>query len=135
MPQIKLENTYLFKVANFLRGVESMPAKQSRARTKLVKSLMEKGAEYIESQKQVVEELGGQVQDEDLKIVFTEDNVEAKHHVKEYLDELSKEVVVIDESFIGQFAVLKKFFSDWDGEVKSMDADGYDKLLDTLDEL
>ena len=135
MPQIKLENTYLFKVANFLRGVDSMPAKQSRARTKLVKSLMEVGEEYTESQKQIVEELGGQVQGEDLKIVFSEDNVEAKNHVKEYLDELSKEVVVIDESFVGQFAVLQEFFSNWDGEVSNVDADGYDKLMDVLDEL
>lgn len=135
MPTIKIDNSSLFKVANFLRTVDGMPAKQSRARTKLANSLMSKGDEYIESQKQLVEELGGQVQGDDLKIVFKADNNEAKLHVKEYLNELSQEIVIIDEEFMGQFAVLKKFFSDWDGEISSMDADGYDKLLDILDEL
>lgn len=135
MTQIKVDNGSLFKVANFLRGVDKMPAKQSRARTKLAKSLTLKGDEYIESQKQIVEELGGQVQDSDLKIVFASDNVEAQLHVKDYLNELSQEEVIIEESFIGQFAVLQQFFSKWDGEVPSMDADGYDKLLDVLDEL
>lgn len=135
MPTIKIDNSSLFKVANFLRTVDGMPAKQSRARTKLSNALMAKGDEYIESQKQIVEELGGQVQGDDLKIVFKSDNTEAQLHVKEYLNELSQEMVVINEDFMGQFAVLKKFFSDWDGEISSMDADGYDKLLDILDEL
>lgn len=135
MVTIKINNSSLFKVANFLRSVDGMSAKQSRARTKLANSLTSKGNEYIESQKQIVEELGGQVQGEDLKIVFKSDNTEAQLHVKEYLNELSQEIVIIDEEFVGQFAVLQKFFNEWDGEISSINADGYDKLLDVLDEL
>lgn len=134
MVQIKIENTYLLPVSGFLHNVQTMSAKQSRARTKLVNALSYAGGEYVDSQRAIIEDLGGVVED-DNSVKFPLEDHQAPKIAKAQLDELSHEVIIIDESFVGQFAVLQEFFSNWDGKVSNVDADGYDKLMDVLDEL
>lgn len=135
MTQIKIENTYLLPVAGFLHNVQTMSAKQSRARTKLVNALSDAGGEYVESQRVIVEDLGGVVDEKDNSVKFPVEDHQSLKVAKAQIEELSQEVIVIDESFVGQFAVLQEFFSNWDGKVSNVDADGYDKLMDVLDEL
>lgn len=130
---MKIRNIDIFPLENFLRTVEGMNAKASRARTKLVNSLSLLGKEYTESQKQLVTELGGQI-DNDLKIIFSKDNQKAKLEADTDLTELANEVVTIDEFFDGQFKVLKEFFAEWDGVVSAMHANAYDTFLELLEE-
>lgn len=130
---MKIRNIDIFPLENFFRTVEGMNAKASRARTKLVNSLSLLGKEYTESQKQLVTELGGQI-DNDLKIIFSKDNQKAKLEADTDLTELANEVVTIDEFFDGQFKVLKEFFAEWDGVISAMHANAYDTLLELLEE-
>lgn len=135
METIEIENKYLFKVALFLEGVEKMGAKQSRARTKLVNALREKGKSYIESQRAIVDNLGGSIGDDGISITFPKGDTLSLTLAQEQLGELDKEVTIIEEEFIGQFETLKQFFLIWDGEVTSVAATGYDKLMTIIEGL
>lgn len=135
MANIKIENGYLFKVALFLERVEKMGAKQSRARTKLVNSLKEKGKGYVASQKAIVENLGGSVGDDGISITFPKGDTTSLALAQEQLGELDREVTIIEEEFVGQFETLKQFFLPWDGEVTSAAAAGYDKFMTIIEEL
>lgn len=109
-----------------------MSAKASRARTKLVKRLRAWGDEYTESQKQIVLENGGVV-DEDGSVSFVghEENIPKTSAER---TELSLEIVNVSEDFDGQFKSLKTFFEDWDGVVSAVDSSAYDTLLDILED-
>lgn len=128
---MKIKNLELFPLINFLEKVD-MSAKASRARTKLVKRLRTWGDEYTESQKQIVLENGGVV-DENGSVSFVgkEENIPKTSAER---TELSLETVNISEDFDGQFKSLKEFFEDWDGVVSAMDAPAFDKLLDILED-
>lgn len=135
MATIEIENGYLFKVALFLESVEKMGAKQSRARTKLVNALKEKGKGYVESQKAIVDNLGGSVGSDGMSITFPKEDPLAPTLAQEQLGELNNEVTIIEEEFVGQFETLKQFFLLWDGEVTSAGAAGYDRLMTILEGL
>lgn len=135
MATIEIENGYLFKVALFLESVEKMGAKQSRARTKLVNALKEKGKGYVESQKAIVDNLGGSVGSDGMSITFPKEDPLAPTLAQEQLGELNNEVTIIEEEFVGQFETLKQFFLLWDGEVTSAAATGYDKFMTIIEGL
>ncbi len=128
---MKIKNLELFPLINFLEKVDTS-AKASRARTKLVKRLRNWGDEYTESQKQIVLENGGEV-DENGSVSFIghEENIPKTSAER---TELSLETVNISEDFDGQFKSLKTFFEDWDGVVSAVDASAYDTLLDILED-
>lgn len=129
---MKIKNLEIFPLINFLEKVDDMSAKASRARTKLVKRLRNWGDEYTESQKQIVVENGGVV-DENGSVSFVghEENIPK---VSTERTELSLETVTVNEDFDGQFKSLKTFFEDWNGVVSAMDAPAYDRLLDILED-
>lgn len=135
MATIKIENGYLFKVSLFLESVEKMGAKQSRARTKLVNALKEKGKGYVESQRAIIDNLGGSVGADGVSITFPKEDTLAPTLAQEQLGELDREVTIIEEEFVGQFETLKQFFLPWDGEVTSAAAAGYDKFMTIIEEL
>lgn len=128
---MKIKNLELFPLINFLEKVD-MSAKASRARTKLVKRLRSWGDEYTESQKQIVLENGGTV-DENGNILFTEhqENIPKTSAERK---ELSLETVNVSEDFDGQYNSLKMFFENWDGVVSAVDAQAFDNLLDILED-
>lgn len=128
---MKFKNSEIFATMNFLVKID-MNAKASRARTKLTKRLGTWGDEYIESQKQIVIENGGVV-DDDGNVDFMGDQLKTQSASIDRL-ELAQETVTIQEDFDGQFKALKSFFEEWNGEVSSIDAPAYDTLLDKLEQ-
>lgn len=133
MNTLKIKNIDTFKINAFLTSIDKMPAKQSRARTKLSNELTKISDEYVASQKQLVEEMGGAI-DENLKISFSADNLEAKKIVDKNLFELAFEETIVQEKFVGQYETLKLFFDEYDEEITASHAYAYDKLLDLLEE-
>lgn len=128
---MKFKNSEIFPTINFLSNID-MTAKASRARTKLIKRLVTWGDEYVESQKQIVEENGGVV-DSKGNVDFSGNEVNLDKATIDRI-ELSNETINVQEDFDGQFSYLRDFFDEWDGEVSKIDAPTYDLLLDKLEQ-
>lgn len=128
---MKFKNSEIFPTMNFLSNID-MTAKASRARTKLIKRLVTWGDEYVESQKQIVEENGGVV-DSKGNVDFSGNEVNLDKATIDRI-ELSNETINVQEDFDGQFSYLRDFFDEWDGEVSNIDALTYDLFLDKLEQ-
>lgn len=120
MATMKMQKVYLYKLSNFLNGID-MHARTARARNRLVEVLLENAKQYMDEQVEIVKNMGGTIK-QDGSIFYSDDKDKAKSMEMDVARELSilaNETVEIDSKYNEQFDSLKKFFSDWDGIVKS----------------
>ena len=129
MKTIKIDNIEVFQALAFLNGMVDLPAKVSRARTKLAKSLEVVANEYIDSQKEVILNRGGKF-DENGKVSGLDKENDIK--AAEELRELALETTSVSEVYENQFKNLLYGFEDYDGEIKTDDAEIFDALFDKL---
>lgn len=129
MKTIKIDNIEVFQALAFLNGMVDLPAKVSRARTKLAKSLEVVANEYVESQKEVILNRDGKI-DENGKVTGLDKDNNIK--VSEELRELAMETTSVSEVYENQFKNLLSGFEDYNGEVKAEDAEIFDALFDKL---
>lgn len=129
MKTIKINNIEVFKAIAFLNGMVNLPAKVSRARTKLAKSLESVANEYIASQKEIIVNRGGSFDDNgNVNGLDQENGLKAG----EELRELALETTTVSEVYDNQFDNLLKGFDDYNGEIKANDAPIFDVLFDKL---
>lgn len=129
MATIKIANIEVFQALAFLNGMVDLPAKVSRARTKLAKSLEVVANEYVDSQKEVILNRGGEF-DENGKVSGL--NQENDIKASEELRELAFETTSISEVYENQFKNLLYGFEDYNGEIRANDAEIFDALFDKL---
>ena len=129
MATIKIANIEVFQALSFLNGMVDLPAKVSRARTKLAKSLEDVANEYIDSQKEVILNRGGEF-DENGRVSGL--NQENDIKASEELRELALETTSISEVYENQFKNLLSGFEEYNGEIKANDAEIFDALFDKL---
>ncbi len=129
MKTIKINNIEVFQAIAFLNGMVDLPAKVSRARTKLAKSLENIANEYVASQKEIIVNRGGSFDD---KGKVTGLDAENDSKAGEELRELALETTTISEVYDNQFDNLLKGFDDYNGEIKANDALIFDALFDKL---
>ena len=129
MKTIKINNIEVFKAIAFLNGMVDLPAKVSRARTKLAKSLESVANEYVASQKEIIVNRGGSF-DDNGKVHGLDKENDLK--AGEELRELALETTTISEVYDNQFNNLLKGFDDYNGEIKANDAQIFDALFDKL---
>ena len=129
MKTIKINNVEVFQAIAFLNGMVDLPAKVSRARTKLAKSLENIAKEYVASQKEIIVNRGG-IFDDNGKVT----GLDAENDLKagEELRELALETTTVSEVYDNQFNNLLKGFDDYNGEIKANDAQIFDVLFDKL---
>ena len=126
---IKINNIEVFQAITFLNSMVDLPAKVSRARTKLAKSLENVAQEYVASQKEIILNRGGSF-DDNGKV----NGLDAENDLKagEELRELALETTTVSEVYDNQFDNLLKGFDDYNGEIKANDATIFDALFDKL---
>lgn len=129
MKTIKINNIEVFKAIAFLNGMVDLPAKVSRARTKLAKSLENVANEYVASQKEIIVNRGGSF-DENGKVngLNEENDLKAGGELRE----LALETTTVSEVYDNQFENLLHGFEEYDGEIKAEDAQIFDALFDKL---
>lgn len=126
---IKINNFEVFQAIAFLNSMVDLPAKVSRARTKLAKSLENVAQEYVDSQKEIIVNRGGSFDDNGkVNGLDTENDLKAG----EELRELALETTTVSEVYDNQFDNLLKGFDDYNGEIKANDAQIFDALFDKL---
>lgn len=126
---MKLTNEELMPMGAFLGKLE-LPAQVSRARTKLTTKIREIVQELSESERALVSDLGGVV-DEAGSITWPGNNVPVEYH-NEHM-KLMKEVVDIELGQPTLIDVMRDFFAKWDAPLKDGDAIMFDILYDSLD--
>lgn len=129
MKKIKINNIEVFKAIAFLNEMVDLPAKVSRARTKLAKSLEVVANEYVESQKEVIVNRGGSF-DDNGKVNGLDQENDLK--AGEELRELALETTTVPEVYDNQFENLLHGFEEYNGEIKAEDAQIFDVLFDKL---
>ena len=129
MKTIKINNIEVFKAIAFLNEMVDLPAKVSRARTKLAKSLEVVANEYVESQKEVIVNRGGSF-DDNGKVNGLDQENDLK--AGEELRELALETTTVPEVYDNQFENLLHGFEEYNGEIKAEDAQIFDVLFDKL---
>lgn len=127
---MQIKNSELVMVGNYLVGL-TLPAKVSRARTKLVKLLSEQVDEYNESHNDIIKEHNGVINDETGDVYFKDDK--DKVAALSEINELKNETALIQPTYKEQFNTLKAYFDEWDGDVSSDDAIAYDVFFDALE--
>ena len=129
MKTIKIDNIEVFQALAFLNGMVDLPAKVSRARTKLAKSLEGVAKEYVDSQKEVILNRGGKI-DENGKVtgLDKDNNIKAS----EELRELALETTLVSEVYENQFKNLLSGFEEYNGEINADYAEIFDSLFDKL---
>lgn len=129
MATIKIANIEAFKALSFLNGMVDLPAKVSRARTKLAKSLEGVANEYVESQKEIILNRGGEFGENGKVTGLDKENY---NKATEELRELALEATAISEVYESQFKNLLSGFEEYNGEIKADDAEIFDALFDKL---
>lgn len=129
MKTIKINNVEVFQAIAFLNGMVYLPAKVSRARTKLAKSLENIAKEYVASQKEIIVNRGGSF-DDNGKVHGLDKENDLK--AGEELRELALETTTVSEVYDNQFDNLLHGFEEYNGEIKAEDAQIFDALFDKL---
>ena len=126
---IKINNIEVFQAITFLNSMVDLPAKVSRARTKLAKSLENVAQEYVASQKEIIVNRGGSFY-ENGKVTGLDEENDLK--AGEELRELALEKTTVSEVYDNQFDNLLHGFEEYNGEIKAEDAQIFDALFDKL---
>lgn len=126
---IKINNIEVFQAIAFLNSMADLPAKVSRSRTKLAKSLENIANEYVASQKEIIVNRGGSF-DDNGKV----NGLDKENDLKagEELRELALETTTVSEVYDNQFENLLHGFEEYNGEIKAEDAQIFDALFDKL---
>lgn len=123
------KNEELIPVGNFLKNL-TLPAQVSRGRTKLLTAIQNSVTDLASSERELVSEFGGVVDDKGN--VIWENDIPVEYH-KEH-NVLLKEEVNIDINQPTLIKALKDFFINWNEEIKPEDADVFDVLYDALEQ-
>lgn len=126
---MEIKNIELALVGNFLNSL-TLPAKVSRARTKLVNNIQERLTDYNESRNDIFKAHEGVVDDKTGVVDFPEGE---KETAMSELTDLANETAIIKATYKEQFSTLKAYFEDWDGEVSAENANAYDVFFDALE--
>ncbi|MFL1695607.1 hypothetical protein ACJQWY_02160 [Weissella kandleri] len=126
---MQIKNNELVLVGNFLNSL-TLPAKVSRARTKLVKTLQERLTEYNDARQEIIKDHNGDINEKTGVVTFPDKEKDAAN--SEVYD-LDNETPIIQAAYNEQFSTLKAYFEDWDGEVSAENANAYDVLFDALE--
>lgn len=126
---IKINNIEVFQAITFLNSMVDLPAKVSRARTKLSKSLESVANEYVASQKEIIVNRGGSFDDNGNVNGLDKEN---DFKAGEELRELALETTTVSEVYDNQFENLLHGFEEYNVEIKAEDAQIFDALFDKL---
>ena len=137
--EIRLENCYLEPSIKFLNQLK-LKGKKSRARTQLVKLLVEQLRVLAEAQNALVEEYGKR--DEEGNFIHASEEKgggvlieprKAKEYLKEH-DLLMKEVAEIQgATYIDHEKDMQMILEQCELELSGIDADVYDRLLEAFE--
>lgn len=126
---MNLTNKELVPVGNFLQSL-TLPAQVSRARTKLVASLNNALQDLAESEKQLVADFNGKVNDQgqiDWSDGIVPDGYNVEHAV------LLNEEVIIEFNQPTLMKALKEYFAEWNEDVDPQYAEAFDAFFDALE--
>lgn len=127
---MQIKNSELVMVGNFLAGL-TLPAKVSRARTKLIPLIQARIEEYNESRQDIIKDHNG-ITDTKTNLVNFKDDKENAAAISE-INELENETALIQPTYKEQFNTLKAYFGEWNGEVSSENANAYNVFFDALE--
>lgn len=130
---MKIIKADLYRMANFLSSID-MNARTARARNRLTENIFNEAKMYLDEQKEIITNIGGTINSDGS--IFYSDDPEEEHaklvEADSELRVLANETVDIENNYEEQFDTLKKFFSEWDGLVKSEYNIAYESLMQYL---
>lgn len=128
--QLTIKNSDIFPAIDFLQRMQELPAQVSRARTKLIKQLTGAGDEYVDSQKQIVTDNGGSINEQGQIEGLTP---EADANASQDMMVLANETITIEPMYNQQFETLRGGFEEYNGVISPEHANIFDTLYDALD--
>ncbi|WPQ68438.1 hypothetical protein [Weissella paramesenteroides] len=131
---MNLQNKALVPVGNFLQSL-TLPAQVSRARTKLVASLNAELQNLAESEKQLVADFNGEVNDQG-QINWPKNKDGKSKAPVEYHTEhavLLNEEVTIELNQPTLMKALKDYFAEWNEDIDPQYAEAFDAFFDALE--
>lgn len=127
---MKLKNYQIYKIGNYLQSL-TLPAQVSRARTKLVASLNAELQNLAESEKQLVADFNGEVNDKG-QINWSDGVVPANYYTEHAV--LLDEEVIIELNQPTLMKVLKEYFAEWNEDIDPQYAEAFDAFYDALEQ-
>lgn len=135
--KLKLKNEMVVPSIEFLQGI-NLKGKASRARSKLVKLLMNSLKELQESEMELAKEYGQTDDDGELAKDDKGNPILKPESVGQYRTEhtnlISETAEIEGGTYTEHAADCKKFLESYDGEMSGKDAQAYDALLDALED-
>lgn len=134
---LEIENKYLVDASELLKGM-SLPAKDSRHRSKFVKLLEQAIFELNNSEMELAKEYGNLDENGELAITengsFTCKTPEARKQFEtERTDLLNEKVVIEGGMFARNIDEIPRILNEYDGELSGKTAEVYDRLLDEFE--
>lgn len=126
---MNLTNKELVPVGNFLQSL-TLPAQVSRARTKLVASLNAALQDLAESEKQLVADFNGEVNDQG-QINWSDGVAPIEYHTEHAV--LLDEEVTIELNQPTLMKALKEYFAEWNEDIDPQYAEAFDAFFDALE--
>lgn len=126
---MNLTNKALVPVGNFLQSL-TLPAQVSRARTKLVASLNAELQNLAESEKQLVTDFNGEVNDKG-QINWPDKKAPVEYHTEHAV--LLNEEVTIELNQPTLMKALKEYFAEWNEDIDPQYAEAFDAFFDALE--
>lgn len=126
---MNLKNNTLLPVGNFLQSL-TLPAQVSRARTKLVAVLNAALQDLAESEKQLVSDFNGEVDDQG-HIIWPDKKTPVEYHTEHAV--LLSEEVTIELNQPTLMKALKEYFAEWNEDIDPQYAEAFDAFFDALE--
>lgn len=126
---MNLQNKALVPVGNFLQSL-ILPAQVSRARTKLVASLNAALQDLAESEKQLVADFNGEVNEQG-QINWSDGVAPVEYHTEHAV--LLNEEVTIELNQPTLMKALKEYFAEWNEDIDPQYAEAFDAFFDALE--
>lgn len=126
---MNLTNKELVPVGNFLQSL-TLPAQVSRARTKLVASLNVALQDLAESEKQLVADFNGEVNDQG-QINWPDGIAPVEYHTEHAV--LLDEEITIELNQPTLMKALKEYFAEWNEDIDPQYAEAFDAFFDALE--
>lgn len=119
---MNLTNKALVSVGNFLQSL-TLPAQVSRARTKLIASLNAALQDLADSEKQLVADFNGEVNEQG-QINWSDGVVPVEYHTEHAV--LLNEEVIIEFNQPTLMKALKEYFAEWNEDIDPQYAEAFD---------
>lgn len=126
---MNLTNKELVPVGNFLQSL-TLPAQVSRARTKLVASLNVALQDLAESEKQLVADFNGEVNDQG-QINWPDGIAPVEYHTEHAV--LLDEEITIELNQPTLMKALIEYFAEWNEDIDPQYAESFDAFFDALE--